>query len=106
MEEGEGEEAFNWEQLPPREKRSTNKKRKTSIESLDEVKIASQAPSKFVGELQQTIIQDNIDKRTSETKNKKNTTLESKDGCSGECYECNSQGLIRRCRSIHTISRR
>ena len=89
----------SWEILPPREKRqSNNKKRRlldldnvsnnasNSCDKLDSNRIDHKEMSSF--ESQQQNIQDNIEKRSSQTRANITTTLQSKDGCAGEFFEC------------------
>ena len=87
----------SWEILPPRERRqSNNKKRKllhsatasNSCDDLDSSRNDNTEQSSF--ESQQQNIQDNIEKRSSQTRANKTTTLQSKDGCAGEFFECNT----------------
>ena len=84
--------ASSWEILPPREKRqSNNKKRRLAAISNSDGSCSSDSnkeTSNFTA--QQQNIEDNIEKRSSQTRANRTTTLQSKDGCGGEFFECNT----------------
>eukprot|EP01036_Dinobryon_divergens_P026613 gene26613-35286_t len=80
--------ASSWEILPPREKRQSNnkKRRLAAISNSDgSCSIDSKETSNFTA--QQQNIEDNIEKRSSQTRANRTTTLQSKDGCGGEFFE-------------------
>lgn len=87
----------SWEILPPREKRqSNNKKRRLSHSAIilnscdDELSGSDNKVIKSNFAAQQQKIEDNIEKRSSQTRANRTTTLQSKDGCGGEFFECNT----------------